>query len=144
MQQQFVKIKALHKTLLLLQVITALLFLAVVYLQKNTNALMGNNPTLQVVFLCVAVACHFGGKHFFNQHIKKAKLATTPLAKLQLYKKGALMQWALLTNASILAAICFFITYNLAYLGVAALIALYFFLLQPNKIKLGFYLGITF
>jgi hypothetical protein len=145
MQALFIKIKALHKLLLLLQVIAAILFLVVVYVPKNSVALIKNDANLQIVFLCVAIGCHFGGKHFFKVYLQKARNTAKleAMQKLEFYKRGALIQWVLLTNASILGAICFFLTHNLAYLGVTALVILYFYLLQPNKFKLGIYLGIV-
>jgi len=63
--------------------------------------------------------------------------------KFEVYRAASLVQWALLEGPAIFCLICFFLTGNYAFLGLALVLIILFFLLGPTRTKIAFQLGLS-
>jgi hypothetical protein len=98
----------------------------------------------QVIAVVFAAAGFFIGTFLMKKKILDAKdMSGTAQEKFNLFRAGAIVQWALLEGPSLFCIICFLLSGNYAFLALAGVIIIFFALLGPAKNKLLFQLNLS-
>ncbi|MGX1928953.1 hypothetical protein [Flagellimonas sp. 2504JD4-2] len=89
-----------------------------------------------IVVPIFAITSVFLGDFIFKQSIKNIPRTSTLKQKLIRFQTASIIKYALVEAASFFSIIAFYQTNNLAFLLIAALLILYFYMLRPTKEKI--------
>jgi len=134
-KEYFKAIRVVHTALLLGQIIFALICLTL-----NRNGELGHNEMINKILIIASPALVIMGI-VSGIFIAKAKLNTIKLKsnlaeKLAGYRGVLIIRWALMEMPALFAVICYMLTANLIYLGLAGVIVILFAINRPSNDKL--------
>ncbi len=115
-----------------------LIFAAVVYYVNSTSRITSVeeadnlNKLFQFIIPAFILASYIGGSIMVKTQLKTLKAKPALADKLQGYRALVLMRLALLEVPSLFSIVCFVLTSNYLYLGLAALIMIVFLLNRPT------------
>lgn len=119
---------------------TQLIFAIAVYYVNTTSPLAGDdaanlNEVFQFIVPGLMLASYIGGSILVKTQLNTLKAKTTLSEKLLGYRALLLMRFALLEIPSLFSIVCFVLTSNYLYLGLAGLIMLVFMLNRPTRYR---------
>jgi hypothetical protein len=140
----FKALKIIHTAMLTGQILFAVVICYLMLSKILTAAAPQVDRYLQIAVLVVVAAGYYLGSFLFKKELVKIKEATSLSAqeKFTKYKTVSLIQWALLEVACLFCIISYFVTGNLANIGMAVLLIVLFALMAPNKTKIALQIGI--
>lgn len=113
-----------------------ILFAAVTFIIPQKLADNKGNDVLLLIVPIVAVSSFIIGHLLFKKLLSNIKTESPLKAKLLSYQSATLVRLALLEAPSLFAIVSFMLTGKMVYMGIAALIVLYFIYLRPGKQKI--------
>ncbi len=98
---------------------------------------------LQIASIALSAGAVLLGQFFFKKRLKAVQAETRGKERLEMYRSTLIIQWALLEGAIILNAIFYFLTQNLAFIGLAAVLLLILFMVRPTELKTTLHTGLS-
>jgi hypothetical protein len=139
----FKAFKLLHKAMLIGQLLALAVFCYLIISKTQTPILKEKDRLFQVVTLLFTGAAFFIGNILFKKKINVLKESSeTVQKKFEQYKSANLLQWALLEAATLFNGIAFFLVGNYAFIALAIVVSILFFMHGPNKTKMAIQLGL--
>ena len=138
-------LNSLHKTLLIRQVIFALVASFLLFGNKVIPPFKEYDLVLQLLVL--SLSC--GGLYFGTFYILKGQVAQikksnlTPGEKFSRYRKACIMQWALIECPCLFSIMCLLLVGNFSFLALAAALVVLFAMLTPTSIKIQLLLELS-
>ena len=143
-RNQLAGLQLIHKALLGGQLLFAAVLFFLMYTGKAEPGWRSLDRVLQALAIAVAAIAYLGGsKWYFTKKLQAARNSTSIQQKFDHFKKGSLVQWALLELATLFALISFLLTGNLAFFMMAVMLIFIFALLYPGPTKLAILLRET-
>lgn len=141
----FSAFKWVHRAMLIGQVLFIGVMGYLVYSKKIVNPLKEQDKIFQVIAILVAAIAFLGGNWVVKIKLAAVRdgAAISIKEKFEKYRSACIIQWALLEGAALFCGICFFLTGNYAFLGLAAVLILLFALQFPDKTKIALQLGLN-
>jgi hypothetical protein len=106
-----------------------------------------NAPELSSIFLYIVPVFVAGGlissQILFKSRLSSAKKESTLMKKIASFRGALIIKYALLEGPCLFALIVYLVTGNLIFMGLAAIIILYFVSLVPTASKIAFYLELS-
>jgi len=131
------KLLKVHSTLLIGQLLMAVIVALLWQLDIITSFSRELDRVLQVVAILISGTALFLGARIFRQRIERARdMLGSAAEKITIYQSACLLQWSLLSGASLFCIISFLLVGNLSFLLLALTLLFFFFLSRPSKIKL--------
>lgn len=91
---------------------------------------------LQVIAVVYSFVAVIVGLQLFRRRVNSIRESALPVRdKLQQFRSGCIVQWALLTGAGFFCAICYVVTGNWAFLGLGIMLLAIFGGLNPFRQK---------
>ncbi|SHG84992.1 hypothetical protein [Flagellimonas flava] len=115
-----------------------ILFGFVAYSQAK-DAILDYSDSEQIFLIVVpilALSGIFMGNLLFNQILRSSSKESGLQGKLARFQIASILRYALIEGPAFLGVVVFFITENLTYLYIAAVLILYLYLLRPTKDKI--------
>ncbi|MAY83800.1 MAG: hypothetical protein CMP59_06655 [Flavobacteriales bacterium] len=122
-----------HAALLFGQIIFLALMLFINSTQIVDNSLEDLNEIFLILVPLVAIAGILGGKFLTQNKLESIKAKSDLNEKLDLYRGALIVKLALLEGPSFFGIICYYLTGDYIYAGIAALIIIIFFTYRPTK-----------
>lgn len=136
-QSTLKSLQVLHRTMLLGLVLFAAVAVYLKYTGSFSSSLAEKDQLLQLIAIGVSFACVFIGASIFKKKILKLRDSQLTIPeKSSTYRSASVIQWALLEAAAFFCVLCFLLVGNMAFLGLAAALLLWFALTAPSKIKI--------
>jgi hypothetical protein len=131
------KLLAIHKAMLLGQIIFAAITAFLVYYKSFLPPLEAYNQLLQVLVLLLSLAGFYIGTFvLLKRKISILRLGDfTITEKFKQYSTALIMQWSLLEAPGFFATICFLLVGNFSFLALSFTIMLLFAMTGPTKAK---------
>lgn len=146
MQQKISPLKALrflHKAMML----GMLLFTVVVIFVELQHPGEPIDPTLgkalQVVALALSIGGTAAGFMLFKTQLQTMDLADTAVNRIAVYRKAAILRWALIEAPVLFSIICFKITGNYAFVALVLALLFVFGAVRPSTQVIMFQLKLT-
>ena len=148
MENQLSSLKSLqivHTAMFAGQVLFAVIASYLVFSGVQEAHMQGNTEKiLQVVAIVFSAGGFFAGTTLFKKKLMEIRSMTgTVQEKFAVYRSASITQWALLEGPALFCIICFFLTGNYAFVILAFVLIILFFLLAPKRIKIAFQLGLS-
>jgi hypothetical protein len=146
MQQKpnfFRMLQVMHKAFLLSM---ALLVAMTIFIRANgftSSSAADFDRTLQVVALILAAGLPALGFALFNKRLAALQPGTNLKARIDTFRSISITRWALIEMPALFAVVCFLLTGNYAYVGLAVALILVFAATNPSKTKVIFQLQLT-
>jgi hypothetical protein len=139
----FVAFKLIHKAMLIGQLLALAVFCYLIFSKAQSPILKEKDRLFQIVALLFTGAAFFIGTILFKKKIAAIKENNDGLQhKFGQYKTASLIQWALLEAATLFNGIAFFLVGNYAFIALAIVLLVLFFMLAPNRTKMAIQLGL--
>ena len=133
----------IHKAMMAGQVFFAGICIFLISTGRFDAGLKEMDRNFQVIALVVSAAAFWGGTAFFKKQLLVARDSSGDAAeKFSFYRKGSIVQWALMEGAALLNIIGFFLTANYAFIILAGVLILLFAMMAPSKGKVQLQLGL--
>ena len=135
----------LHRAMLMGLVIFAAVAFFVVYSLAFSKGLQFPEQTLQVLALILSAIGFYGGNALFKRKLSAIRQQTDIGVKERfvLYQSACIIQWVLIEAPALFVIICFLLTGNYAFLGLAGMLVLILAMLAPSKMKLVLHLQLS-
>lgn len=139
-KQYFSLLTLLHAALLGVQVLVAIVFY---YITSTGNSALAGDASaqdlddiFQFIVPAFVVVSYIGSSVLVKSQLKALQAKTSLREKLDGYVTVLLMRFALLEFPSLFAMVCFFLTSNYVYLGLAGLIMVVFLTHRPTLYRM--------
>lgn len=119
------------------QIVFALIFLFVVKPPEVVDNTSSFSSILLLLSICLSVAGIFGGNVLYKKTVEKALIQPTAEQKLETYRGGLIMKYAMLEGPCLLAIIAYFLTGNMQFMYMAGLLIIIFIINKPSKDKIA-------
>jgi hypothetical protein len=128
-------------------VIGQFFFIAIVLFLVFTSKLEENNNDLNAVFICLvpflAVVGLISSISTFRIRLRVARSEPVLIEKLTEYRSALIIRYAIIEGVSIFSIVISMVTGKLLYLGIAAILVLYFLALAPTAERVAHDLELT-
>ncbi|RYU91569.1 hypothetical protein EWM62_06410 [Mucilaginibacter terrigena] len=116
----------------------------VLFLGKQSAAGPANDNQFIIIAAVLCVVAFAVGNLVYKQVIAAAVNKQTLTEKMAGYMSALIVKFALIEGASLFSIVSFLLTGNYFFLGIAAVMVVYFFTLRPNLDKAAEELGLTY
>ena len=115
------------------------LFAAVAFMLNQSTVFYLHKPgeTYLIMAPLLTAVGYYGSRYLFNKQLENAASHQTIQAKLNVYKSGMIIRYALLEGPSLFCITCYLVTGNMAYFVFTGIIVLYFMTLWPSKERIA-------
>jgi hypothetical protein len=135
---QLKSLRLIHRVLLISQLFFAGIFFSLIYFNEQIPLHPEWDRMLQLLALAIAfVAYVVGGKYIFNKRINAARQLGNIQEKFSLFRSASLIQYILITMASLVASFSFYLTGNLAFIIMSLVLIFIFAILAPSSLKVS-------
>lgn len=140
--------KAMH--ILFFALLAGQVMFALIVLIFNLMGIIteGFDDSVSNIFIAVNIlfigSCLYASNFVFQNKMKSIDAMAPLSSKLAEYRSASIIKWALLEGPSFLAIIFTFLTGNLIFLGLAALVMIYFVTMKPNADKAANEMGLDY
>jgi len=130
-KEYFSRLTIVHATLLLTQVMFAAIAYYLISTEQfnSTNELVG---ILKIIAPTLVFAGFLGSNFLSKAQLKSIRQKPALKDKLQAYLPALLIKWALLETPSLFSIVCFLLTADYFFLGLACLVMVIFFINRPT------------
>jgi hypothetical protein len=123
----------IHAVMLIMQVLLAIASFYMIATDQNNSAADGHNEILQIVVPVFMLASFVGGSFLVKSQLKILKGKTELKDKMSGYRGLFIIKLALLEAPALFSIICFYLTNNYLFLGLASLVVCVFVLQRPTR-----------
>src|SRR5664279_3328790 len=110
-------LQILHTAMLAGMVLFCMVSAVVKLSGKHIDATL--DKTLQVIVLIVSFGCVRAAFYLFKKRLQSIDTASSATDKFSVYRTASIVKWALIEGPVLFAVICFMLTRNYAFIGLA-------------------------
>jgi hypothetical protein len=142
---EFYTFKIVHRALLIGQVLFLGVMFYLLYSKTVIPPLTAQDKIFQVIAILFAAIAFFAGNAVFKKRLAAIRdgAGISVKEKFEKYRSASIVRWALLEGAALFCGICFFLTGNYAFLGLALVVILLFAMQFPDKTKMALQSGLS-
>lgn len=131
----------IHTAMLIAQILFSVI---VYYLKQNNTSDLDNDfgRKIQMIITGIAVISVVAALFLFKKNIEKLKNIKELKEKILKYRQASIIKFALLEFATFVAIIGYFLTLNISYLILSAVLIVFFALQRPTILGITNYLGV--
>lgn len=133
---QFKALQILHAAMLIGMVLFSIVSVVVIMKGSIRFANPSLGKSLQVIALLLTAALAGTGFFLFNKRIQSISDTANATERLGIYRSAAIIRWAMIEAPVLFIIICFMLTGNYAFLGLAIALMILFASTAPLKNKI--------